>query len=86
MDFSGIFYFILTMGLTAEETDKTGIWFGNTGELGYDGLNGTRKIGPSYAKIRRTVVRHIQVHLYNPSNAQATFTQSTGSKYFLKTI
>ena len=21
-----------------------------TGELGYDGLNGTRKIGPSYAK------------------------------------
>ena len=22
----------------------------NTGELGYDGLNGTRKIGPSYAK------------------------------------
>ena len=23
-----------------------------TGELGYDGLNGTRKIGPSYAKIR----------------------------------
>ena len=60
----------------------------NTGELGYDGLNGTRKIGlsyakskihmantwyasawdqayrPSYAKICRTVVRHIQVHLY----------------------
>ena len=60
-----------------------------TGELGYDGLNGTRKIGPSYAKsvvyicrildmhqtgtkhiVRhmqksvRTVVRHIQVHLY----------------------
>ena len=29
----------------------------NTGELGYDGPNGTRKI-------RRTVVRHIQVHLY----------------------
>ena len=23
---------------------------GNTGELGYDRLNGTRKIGPSYAK------------------------------------
>ena len=23
---------------------------GTTGELGYDGLNGTRKIGPSYAK------------------------------------
>ena len=22
----------------------------STGELGYDGLNGTRKIGPSYAK------------------------------------
>ena len=22
----------------------------NTGELGYDGLKGTRKIGPSYAK------------------------------------
>ena len=22
----------------------------NTGELGYDGLNETRKIGPSYAK------------------------------------
>ena len=22
----------------------------NTGELGYDRLNGTRKIGPSYAK------------------------------------
>ena len=22
----------------------------NTGELGYDGLNGTRKIGPSYTK------------------------------------
>ena len=22
----------------------------NTGELGYGGLNGTRKIGPSYAK------------------------------------
>ena len=22
----------------------------NTGELGYDGLSGTRKIGPSYAK------------------------------------
>ena len=28
-----------------------------TGEPGYDGLNGTRKIG-------RTVVRHIQVYLY----------------------
>ena len=25
-------------------------WIGDTGELGYDGLNGTRKIGPSYAK------------------------------------
>ena len=24
--------------------------FEYTGELGYDGLNGTRKIGPSYAK------------------------------------
>ena len=61
----------------------------NTVELGYDRLNGTRKIGPSYAKsvvyiwrildmhrtgtkhivrhmqkICRTVVRHIQVHLY----------------------
>ena len=24
--------------------------FSNTGELGYDRLNGTRKIGPSYAK------------------------------------
>ena len=24
--------------------------FINTGELGYDRLNGTRKIGPSYAK------------------------------------
>ena len=22
----------------------------STGELGYDGLNGTRKIGPSYSK------------------------------------
>ena len=40
------------------------IFFAYTGELGYDGLNGTRKIGPSYAKICRTVVRHIQVHLY----------------------
>ena len=59
-----------------------------TGELGYDRLNGTRKIGLSYAKsvvyiwwilyasdwdqvyrlsyakICRTVVRHIQVYLY----------------------
>ena len=26
------------------------IWEDSTGELGYDGLNGTRKIGPSYAK------------------------------------
>ena len=26
------------------------IIFITTGELGYDGLNGTRKIGPSYAK------------------------------------
>ena len=25
--------------------------YNNTGELGYDRLNGTRKIGPSYAKI-----------------------------------
>ena len=25
-------------------------YFEGTGELGYDGLNGTRKIGPSYAK------------------------------------
>ena len=24
--------------------------YDNTGELGYDRLNGTRKIGPSYAK------------------------------------
>ena len=62
----------------------------DTGELGYDRLNRTRKIGPSYAKsvvyiwrildmhqtgtkhivrhmqkIHRTVVRHIQVHLYS---------------------
>ena len=25
-------------------------YFEDTGELGYDRLNGTRKIGPSYAK------------------------------------
>ena len=44
------------------------VLMGITGGFGYDGLNGTRKIGhnrPSYAKIRRTVVRHIQVHLYS---------------------
>ena len=43
----------------------------NTGELGYDRLNGTRKIGPSYAKsvvyirrildmYRKHIVRHMQ--------------------------
>ena len=26
------------------------VMYENTGKLGYDGLNGTRKIGPSYAK------------------------------------
>ena len=45
----------------------------NTGELGYDGLNGTRKIGPSYAKsvvyiwrildMHRTGTKHIVRHL-----------------------
>ena len=29
---------------------KVGEIYIYTGELGYDGLNGTRKIGPSYAK------------------------------------
>ena len=45
----------------------------NTGELGYDGLNGTRKIGPSYAKsvvyiwrildMHRTGTKHIVRHM-----------------------
>ena len=45
----------------------------STGELGYDGLNGTRKIGPSYAKsvvyiwrildMHRTGTRHIVRHM-----------------------
>ena len=44
-----------------------------TGELGYDGLNGTRKIGPSYAKsvvyiwrilnMHRTGTKHIVRHM-----------------------
>ena len=29
-----------------------------TGELGYDGLNGTRKIGPSYAKSVIYILTH----------------------------
>ena len=45
----------------------------STGELGYDGLNGTRKIGPSYAKsvvyiwrildMHRTGTKHIVRHM-----------------------
>ena len=30
--------------------ESLGVRAAYTGELGYDGLNGTRKIGPSYAK------------------------------------
>ena len=48
-------------------------YFISTGELGYDGLNGTRKIGPSYAKsvvyiwripdMHRTGTKHIVRHM-----------------------
>ena len=31
----------------------------NTGELGYDRLNGTRKIGPSYAKSVVYIILHM---------------------------
>ena len=47
--------------------------FGDTGELGYNGINGTRKIGPSYAKsviyigrildMHRTGTKHIVRHM-----------------------
>ena len=47
--------------------------YGCTGELGYDGLNGTRKIGPSFAKsvvyiwrildMHRTWTKHIVRHM-----------------------
>ena len=61
---------------------KWNIYLLYTGELGYDGLNGTKKIGPSYAKsveyiwrildMHRTgtkhVVCHIQVYLYSLSD------------------
>ena len=35
----------------------------NTGELGYDRLNGTRKIGPSYAKSVVYIWRILDTHL-----------------------
>ena len=48
-------------------------WLTYTGELGYDGLNGTREIGPSYAKsvvyiwrildMHRTGTKHIVRHM-----------------------
>ena len=34
----------------------------STGELGYDGLNGTRKIGPSYAKSVAYILRILDMH------------------------
>ena len=33
-----------------------------TGELGYDGLNGTRKIGPSYAKSVIYIWQILDIH------------------------
>ena len=39
------FYILHKMYYTRENDSTT-----NTGKLGYDGLDGTRKIGPSYAK------------------------------------
>ena len=49
----------------------------DTGELGYDRLNGTRKIGPSYSKsvvyiwrildMHQTGTKHIVRHMQNPS-------------------
>ena len=46
-----------TRKTTTITTCHISVWHGiqaaavdTTGELGYDGLNGTRKIGPSYAK------------------------------------
>ena len=57
-----------------------------TGELGYDGLNGTRKIGPSYAKsvvyiwrilaMHRTGTKHIVRHMQNPSYSGPSYPSS----------
>ena len=61
--------------IAVKVTLHTTITFCNlyTGELGYDGLNGTRKIGPSYAKsvvyiwhildMHRTGTKHIVHHM-----------------------
>ena len=44
-------------GLTVKKKGERGF---STGELGYDRLNGTRKIGPSYA---RSIVHTYDEHL-----------------------
>ena len=64
-----------------------------TGELGYDGLNGTRKIGPSYAKsvvyiwrildMHRTGTKHIVRHMQRSVVQWSVISKFTGSSISL---
>ena len=68
-DFSGFLHYFLLAKLA---TNSIRVNY-STGELGYDGRNGTRKIGPSYAKsvvyiwqtldMHRTGTKHIVRHM-----------------------
>ena len=52
----------LELTIHTQSCRKNIVWHFTTGELGYDGLNGTRKIGPSYAKSVVHIRRILDMH------------------------